>query len=114
MWQACVFVITPAVLLYFLIEEIRTLLSEGYEGYASGTIFAYGWLVLILIALGAALWSTVPFRGTQILDGLPSSNYGVPPKGRRLDQPNPLSTAAADYHATAPTEVSTQNEKRES
>ena len=113
-WQACVFVITPAVLLYFLIEEIRTLLSEGYEGYASGTIFAYGWLVLILIALGAALWSTVPFRGTQILDGLPSSNYGVPPKGRRLDQPNPLSTAAADYHATAPTEVSTQNEKRES
>lgn len=113
-WQACVFVITPAVLLYFLIEEIRTLLSEGYEGYASGTIFAYGWLVLILIALGAALWSTVPFRGTQILDGLPSSNYGVPPKGRRLDQPNPLSTAAADYQATAPTEVSTQNEKRES
>ncbi|WP_408925388.1 sodium-dependent transporter [Corynebacterium sp. YSMAA1_1_F7] len=113
-WQACVFVITPAVLLYFLIEEIRTLLSEGYEGYASGTIFAYGWLVLILIALGAALWSTVPFRGTQILDGLPSSNYGVPPKGRRLDQPNPLSTAAADYHSAAPTEVSTQNEKRES
>ena len=89
------FAITPAVLLYFLFEEIRTLLSEGYEGYASGTIFAYGWLVLIIIGLGAVVWSFVPFRGNLFLDGLPSSDYGVPPKGRPKNTPNPLATAAA-------------------
>ena len=91
-WQACVFAITPAVLLYFLVEEVRTLISEGYEGYESGTIFAFGWLVLIIIGVGAVLWSLLPFRGNQILDGLPSSDYGVPPKGRPSGVPNPLST----------------------
>ena len=94
-WQACVFAITPAVLLYFLVEEIRTLLTEGYEGYASGTIFAYGWLVLIIIGLGAVVWSFVPFRGNPFLDGLPSSDYGVPPKGRPSGTPNPLANGAA-------------------
>lgn len=91
-WQACVFAITPAVLLYFLVEEVRTLISEGYEGYESGTIFAFGWLVLIIIGVGAVLWSLLPFRGNQILDDLPSSDYGVPPKGRPSGVPNPLST----------------------
>ncbi|MGJ4107976.1 sodium-dependent transporter [Corynebacterium macclintockiae] len=94
-WQACVFAITPAVLLYFLVEEVRTLISEGYEGYESGTIFAFGWLVLIIIGVGAVLWSLLPFRGNQILDGLPSSDYGVPPKGRPSGAPNPLSTPAS-------------------
>lgn len=94
-WQACVFAITPVVLLYFLFEEVRTLLSEGYEGYASGTIFAYGWLVLIIIGLGAVVWSFVPFRGNLFLDGLPSSDYGVPPKGRPSGTPNPLANGAA-------------------
>ena len=107
-WQACVFIITPAVLLFFLVEEIRTLLSEGYEGYESSTIFAYGWLVLILIAFGAVLWTFIPFRGNQILDGLPSSDYGVPPNGRPRGVPNPLSTGAATSSVTTPTSTPTE------
>lgn len=107
-WQACVFIITPAVLLFFLVEEIRTLLSEGYEGYESSTIFSYGWLVLILIAFGAVLWTFIPFRGNQILDGLPSSDYGVPPNGRPRGVPNPLSTGAATSSVTTPTSTPTE------
>ena len=107
-WQACVFIITPAVLLFFLVEEIRTLLSEGYEGYESSTIFAYGWLVLILIAFGAVLWTFIPFRGNQILDGLPSSDYGVPPNGRPRGVPNPLSTGAATSSVTTPASTPTE------
>lgn len=107
-WQACVFIITPAVLLFFLVEEIRTLLSEGYEGYESSTIFAYGWLALILIAFGAVLWTFIPFRGNQILDGLPSSDYGVPPNGRPRGVPNPMSTGAATSSVTTPTSTPTE------
>ena len=83
LWQACVFIITPAVLLYFLFSEIKTLLAEPYEGYSSQAIFSYGWLVLIIIAAAAIVWSFLPFRGNQILDGLETSDYGVPIKGRK-------------------------------
>ena len=102
LWQACVFVITPAVLAFFLFQEVRNLLNEPYEGYSTGTIFLFGWLVLILIVVGAILWSIVPFRGNQILNGLPSTDYGVPPKGRPKGVPNPLSSATNTVPAGAP------------
>lgn len=95
LWQACVFVITPAVLAYFLFEEIRSLIEKPYEGYNPTTIFLYGWLVLILIAVGAVLWTLVPFRGNEILDGLPASDFGVPIKGRTHGVANPLANSTA-------------------
>ena len=90
LWQACAYVITPAVLLYFLINEIKTLISEPYEGYSNQQIFIYGWLVLIIIAAAAVVWSFLPFRGNQILDGLETSDYGVPLKGRKKGTANPM------------------------
>ncbi|HIW96700.1 MAG TPA: sodium-dependent transporter [Candidatus Corynebacterium gallistercoris] len=104
LWQACVFMITPAVLVFFLFKEVHDLLTEPYEGYAESTIFLFGWLVLIIILAGAVLWTALPFRGNQVLDRLPSSDYGVPPKGRPSGTANPLVAHAAggDRTETAP------------
>lgn len=90
LWQFCVYILTPVVLLYFLINEIKGLLSEPYEGYSGQALFSYGWLVLIIIGVAAVLWSFVPFRGNQILDGLETSNYGVPLKGRKNGASNTM------------------------
>lgn len=113
LWQACVFAITPAVLTYFVINEVRTLLAEGYEGYPSSTIFYYGWLTLILIVVGAAVWTALPFRGGTVLDGLETSDYGVPPKGRKKGEPNPLAAGTnapiVDGAAVAPSSEGEQN-----
>lgn len=94
-WQACALIITPLVLTYMLVMEIITLLKEPYEGYSQSQIFAFGWLSLILIIVASMAWSLVPFRSGTLIDGVPTSDFGVPTGGRKPGVPNPLSQASA-------------------
>lgn len=95
LWQLCAFALTPAVLTFMLITEIISLIKEPYEGYTQSQIFAYGWLSMILIILCAIIMPLIAFRGNQVIDGLASSDYGVPVGGRAKGQPNPLGNGTA-------------------
>lgn len=94
-WQACALVITPLVLTYMLIMEVITLIKEPYEGYAQSQIFAFGWLTLILIIVGAIAWALVPFRNGTLVDGVPTSDFGVPTGGRKPGVANLLASGQA-------------------
>ena len=93
---------TPLLLVYFLVNEILTIAREGYEGYASIQIGLFGWAALGLILLGSLLMPLVAFRGNKYLDGMETSDYGVPVGGRPAYTPNPLA-AGTTAEATAET-----------
>nr|WP_260444130.1 sodium-dependent transporter [Corynebacterium bovis] len=94
-WKICVMVITPIALAYMLVNELITLIREPYEGYAQSQLVTYGWAVLAVIVIAAVVLTAVSFRGSTTLDGLPGSDFGVPPRGRPKGTPNPLATASA-------------------
>ncbi|HFG8808258.1 sodium-dependent transporter [Corynebacterium striatum] len=91
-WQILTFISTPALLVYFLLNEIITIGKEGYEGYAQIQLGLYGWAVVGLIFLASFLMPLFKFRGNHHLDGLETSDYGVPVRGRPKGTPNPLAT----------------------
>ena len=78
-----------------LVNELITLIREPYEGYAQSQLVTYGWAVLAVIVIAAVVLTAVSFRGSTTLDGLPGSDFGVPPRGRPKGTPNPLATASA-------------------
>ncbi|WP_025252560.1 sodium-dependent transporter [Corynebacterium vitaeruminis] len=89
-WQFLTFAATPVLLIYFLANEIITLINEGYEGYSSTQIGLFGWAVVAVMLIGSFVMPLIPFRGAQYLDGLATSDYGVPTGGREKGAPNPL------------------------
>ncbi|OHO51262.1 SNF family Na(+)-dependent transporter [Corynebacterium sp. HMSC035E02] len=89
-WQFLTFVATPLLLVYFLVNEIITIVREGYEGYSSTQIGLFGWAVLGVILLVSFVMPLVAYRGNKYLDGLETSDYGVPVGGRPAGTPNPL------------------------
>ena len=99
-WQVLTFAATPLLLVYFLVNEILTIAREGYEGYATIQIGLFGWAALGLILLGSLLMPLVAFRGNKYLDGMETSDYGVPVGGRPAGTPNPLA-AGTTAEATA-------------
>ncbi|KAB3523140.1 sodium-dependent transporter [Corynebacterium sp. zg254] len=106
-WQACVFVITPLVLIYFLAKEIMTLIDEPYEGYSSGQLLAYGWGAVALIFVASIVFSLLAYRGNNYLNGLATSDFGVPIKGRKRGEPNLLVAAAQGAGAASAAEAGT-------
>lgn len=94
-WQFLTFVATPLLLVYFLVNEIITIVREGYEGYSSTQIGLFGWAVLGVILLVSFVMPLVDFRGNKYLDGIETSDYGVPVGGRPVGTPNPLATGNA-------------------
>ncbi|MCQ9676993.1 sodium-dependent transporter [Corynebacterium sp. BF-R-2] len=100
-WQVLAFIATPLLLVYFLVNEIITIAREGYEGYSSSQIGLFGWAVLGIILLGSFLMPLVAFRGNKYLDGMETSDYGVPVGGRPAGTPNPLAAGQTADTATA-------------
>ena len=94
-WQFLTFIATPLLLVYFLVNEIITIVREGYEGYSSTQIGLYGWTVLGVILLASFIMPLVDFRGNKYLDGIETSDYGVPVGGRPAGTPNPLAAGNA-------------------
>ena len=102
-WQILTFAATPLLLVYFLVNEILTIAREGYEGYASIQIGLFGWAILGLILLGSLLMPLLAFRGNKYLDGMETSDYGVPVGGRPAGAPNPLAVGSAAEVSTETT-----------
>lgn len=91
-YQFCAFIMTPLVLIYFLVQEIITLVKEPYGDYESSMLGIYGWGVLGIIAVFSIVFTFLPFRKGIVINGVPSSDYGVPAKGRKKNEPNPLAS----------------------
>lgn len=89
-YKVLTFIMTPAILTYILVLEVISLVEKPYEGYTSAQINTYGWAVLAVIIAASALWTLVPFHKETIIDRIPGSDFGVPPKGRKKGEPNPL------------------------
>ncbi|HIW91429.1 MAG TPA: sodium-dependent transporter [Candidatus Corynebacterium avicola] len=94
-WKTCAFVITPIVLIYTLVQELITLIQDGYGDYTSGQVFTWGWSVLIIIAIAGIVFISVKYRATAVLDGVPGSDFGVPVGTHDAKAPNQFLVGSA-------------------
>ena len=102
-WEFCAFILTPVTLIIMLVLEVKSMLAEPYEGYASAQLNLYGWGVVAVIIVAGIILSILPYNKKTITDGIPGSNFGVPPKGRKKGEPNPLAAGTAVNTATTAT-----------
>jgi neurotransmitter:Na+ symporter, NSS family len=63
-WLALVGVVTPLALVYVLIEELRGVLAEPYEGYPTWLINGVGWGSAALVLVLALVLARLPWRRT--------------------------------------------------
>ena len=63
-WRALVGAVVPVLLGYMFFQTLWTYLSEGYESesYSSGFVMVFGWGMLLVVALGTAVMSLIPWR----------------------------------------------------
>lgn len=73
-WIVCMAVITPLVLAYALFGEIRSLISEPYEGYDAAVLGVWGWGMIAAILVLSVILSLLPWRGARHLDGPPEKD----------------------------------------
>ncbi|PRQ12259.1 sodium-dependent transporter [Corynebacterium sp. 13CS0277] len=102
-WRICIVNVTTIVLGYTLLQELGTLISEGYGGgdYSTTQVVTWGWCVLGIVVLGSLIMTVVPWRGDVSLVGPPGSDFGVDPDLQRtIDIPQkytPTETRAAGF-----------------
>jgi neurotransmitter:Na+ symporter, NSS family len=56
-WKLSLSIITPVVLGYMMIDNIRKNISENYEGYETWFITSYGWIVAAAVIVGGIIIS---------------------------------------------------------
>lgn len=81
-WDFSLTVITPLILGITFILEVRLLLIEGYGGYASHKVVIFGWILGLMLYLGAFDLSRIPWPRGTIVDGPPAGDFGVPLTGK--------------------------------
>ena len=81
-WDFSLTVITPLILGITFILEVRVLLIEGYGGYASHKVVIFGWILGLVLYLGAFGLSRIPWPRGTIVDGPPAGDFGVPLTGK--------------------------------
>lgn len=81
-WDFSLTVITPLILGITFILEVRLLLIEGYGGYASHKVIIFGWILGLMLYLGAFGLSRIPWPRGTIVDGPPAGDFGVPLTGK--------------------------------
>ena len=84
MWRICVVNITTLVLGFTLFQELFGLLKEPYGGYTTTQVGIYGWGVLVIILVAAAILTTMKWPEGVPLDGPPGSDFGVDPEVERV------------------------------
>lgn len=57
-WRFCLSVITPAVLGFMMLQNLRTDIAENYSGYPIEFLFSFGWVVAIGAMFFGALMTT--------------------------------------------------------
>lgn len=81
-WDFSLTVITPLILGITFILEVRLLLIEGYGGYASHKVVIFGWILGLVLYLGAFGLSRIPWPRGTIVNGPPAGDFGVPLTGK--------------------------------
>ena len=81
-WDFSLTVITPLILGITFFLEVRLLLIEGYGGYASHKVVIFGWILGLMLYLGAFGLSRIPWPRGTIVDGPPAGDFGVPLTGK--------------------------------
>jgi transporter len=81
-WDVSLTVITPLILGITFILEVRLLLIEGYGSYASHKVVIFGWILGLMLYLGAFGLSRIPWPRGTIVDGPPAGDFGVPLTGK--------------------------------
>jgi transporter len=81
-WDFSLTVITPLILGITFILEVRLLLIEGYGGYARPKGVIFGWILGLVLYLGAFGLSRIPWPRGTIVDGPPAGDFGVPLTGK--------------------------------
>ena len=76
--------ITTLVLGFTLFQELFGLLKEPYGGYTTTQVGIYGWGVLVIILVAAAILTTMKWPEGVPLDGPPGSDFGVDPEVERV------------------------------
>ncbi|OLT39804.1 transporter [Serinicoccus sp. CNJ-927] len=62
-WFVLVGGLAPVVLTTMLVQRVRTLVTEGYEGYPAWYLLVFGWGTIGLVAVGALVLTLIPWRG---------------------------------------------------
>ena len=81
-WDFSLTVITPLILGITFILEVRLLLIEGSGSYASHKVVIFGWILGLMLYLGAFGLSRIPWPRGTIVDGPPAGDFGVPLTGK--------------------------------
>lgn len=82
-WRISVVNVTTLVLGSTLILELISLVQEPYGGYSELQVGLFGWGVLAVILVLAAVGPMIPWPRGTYLDGPPGSDFGVHPSFRR-------------------------------
>ena len=96
-WDISLNIITPAILGITFVLEISALITEGYGGYSTPKIIAFGWVLAVLLYGGAAILSAKAWPKGTIVDGPPAGDFGIPLQGKGA----PFGQHLIDPHATA-------------
>ena len=67
-WYVLVGGLAPVLLTYMLVERVRTLLTEGYEGYPTWYLALFGWGAIALVVVGALILTLAPWRDRDDTD----------------------------------------------
>lgn len=65
-WKICLSVITPLVLGYMMVDNIRTNIKENYEGYATWFVTSFGWIVALAVIVIGILFSFKQWHGSAV------------------------------------------------
>lgn len=75
-WKICLSVITPVVLGYMMFDNVRTNISENYEGYATSFIVPFGWGVAGLVIVVGILLSFKSWKKESLSSVKEDTTYG--------------------------------------
>ncbi|AOR24375.1 sodium-dependent transporter [Clostridium taeniosporum] len=67
-WDATVKYITPAILIFMLIQSVITEIKSPYGGYPLKALFMYGWSAILIGILGAIIISKKTWKNKNIND----------------------------------------------
>lgn len=99
-WEFCAFILTPIALVIMMFNEVKSMLAEPYEGYSATQLNLFGWGTLAIIVIAGLVLSVLPYSKKTATDGIPGSDFGVPAKGRKKGEPNPLAAGAVAASTT--------------
>ena len=67
-WNICVKFVTPAILLFMLVQSVLTEIKTPYGGYQLSALFAYGWSIIGFGIILALIISKKKWKKDSLLD----------------------------------------------